>query len=137
MNEFTTYKGTVYPWHCDQMGHMNVMWYVGKFDEAIWHFFNDIGLKASVMRGENMGIVAAEQKLKYFKECLAGDIVSVKSSIISVSDKTMTIKHDMYLTETDEIAASSEIICIYFDKKLRRAKNLPEDVRQTLKDLLS
>ena len=31
-----TYRGTVYPWQCDHMGHMNVMWYVGKFDEASW-----------------------------------------------------------------------------------------------------
>ena len=29
-----TYKGVVYPWECDQMGHMNVMWYTGKFDQA-------------------------------------------------------------------------------------------------------
>jgi len=29
-----TYRGLVYPWHCDHMGHMNVMWYTGKFDEA-------------------------------------------------------------------------------------------------------
>ena len=34
-----TYRGTIYPWHCDHMGHMNVMWYVGKFDEATWQFF--------------------------------------------------------------------------------------------------
>jgi acyl-CoA thioester hydrolase len=27
-----TTRGTVYPWRCDHMGHMNVMWYVGKFD---------------------------------------------------------------------------------------------------------
>jgi acyl-CoA thioesterase FadM len=33
-----TYRGVVYPWHCDHMGHMNVMWYVGKFDEATWPF---------------------------------------------------------------------------------------------------
>ena len=28
-----TYRGVVYPWQCDHMGHMNVMWYAGKFDE--------------------------------------------------------------------------------------------------------
>ena len=27
-----TYRGGVYPWHCDHVSHMNVMWYVGKFD---------------------------------------------------------------------------------------------------------
>jgi len=30
MTEFhVTYRGTVYPWHCDHIGHMNVMWYSG------------------------------------------------------------------------------------------------------------
>ena len=32
MSAILSYKGTVYPWHCDHMGHMNVMWYAGKFD---------------------------------------------------------------------------------------------------------
>ena len=39
-----TYRGVVYPWHCDHMGHMNVMWYVGKFDEATWNLFASIGI---------------------------------------------------------------------------------------------
>ena len=39
-----TYRGTVYPWQCDHMGHMNVMWYVGKFDEATWQFMASLGL---------------------------------------------------------------------------------------------
>src|SRR5215470_11750022 len=29
-----TARSVVYPWQCDHMGHMNVMWYTGKFDEA-------------------------------------------------------------------------------------------------------
>jgi acyl-CoA thioester hydrolase len=41
MSEFTiTYRGTVYPWQCDHMGHMNVMWYVAKFDEASWQLLS-------------------------------------------------------------------------------------------------
>ena len=45
-----TYRGTVYPWHCDHMGHMNVMWYVGKFDEATWHLFSSIGFTPEHLR---------------------------------------------------------------------------------------
>lgn len=30
-----TYRGAVYPWHCDHMGHMNVMWYVGKLTAEV------------------------------------------------------------------------------------------------------
>lgn len=45
-----TYRGTVYPWHCDHVGHMNVMWYVGKFDEATWQLFNAVGLTPHFLR---------------------------------------------------------------------------------------
>ena len=45
-----TYRGAVYPWHCDQMGHMNVMWYVGKFDEATWNLFAAMGVTCEVRR---------------------------------------------------------------------------------------
>jgi hypothetical protein len=38
-----TYRGTVYPWQCDHLGHMNVMWYVGKFDEASWQLLATLG----------------------------------------------------------------------------------------------
>lgn len=34
METDATYRGTVYPWQCDHVGHMNIMWYVGKFDAA-------------------------------------------------------------------------------------------------------
>ena len=33
-------RGVVYPWQCDHMGHMIVMWYTGKFDEPTWHLLS-------------------------------------------------------------------------------------------------
>ena len=45
-----TYRGAVYPWHCDHVGHMNVMWYVGKFDEATWNLFLQVGITPAYLR---------------------------------------------------------------------------------------
>jgi len=42
--------GGVYPWCCDHMGHMNVMWYAEKFDEATWHLLSQIGIMPSYPR---------------------------------------------------------------------------------------
>ena len=56
MNSSSTYRGTVYPWHCDHNGHMNIMWYVGKFDEANWNLFALIGLTPSYLRESGRGI---------------------------------------------------------------------------------
>jgi acyl-CoA thioester hydrolase len=49
-----TYRGMVYPWHCDHMGHMNVMWNVGKFDEATWNLFAAMGVTAAFLRERNV-----------------------------------------------------------------------------------
>ena len=68
-----TYRGTVYPWHCDQMGHMNVMWYVGKFDEATWQLFAAAGITPSYLRAQRRGMVAVDQRLSYRGELYAGD----------------------------------------------------------------
>lgn len=58
-----TYRGTVYPWHCDHIGHMNVMWYVGKFDEANWNMFARIGLTPTYLRESGCGMAAVQQTI--------------------------------------------------------------------------
>jgi hypothetical protein len=67
-----TYRGTVYPWQCDHMGHMNVMWYVGKFDEASWQLISKLGLTRSRFSKEGIGMVAVEQRIDYKRELRAG-----------------------------------------------------------------
>ena len=72
-----TFRAVVYPWHCDHIGHMNVMWYVGKFDEATWCFMTDLGLTPSLLRAEGRGMAAVKQEISYARELLAGDVVTV------------------------------------------------------------
>src|SRR5512147_885427 len=80
------YRGTVYPWQCDHMGHMNSMWYVGKFDEASWQFLASLGLTKALFREQGAGMVAVEQIVEYKRELYAGDIVSISSAIVEVTD---------------------------------------------------
>ena len=72
-----TYRGTVYPWHCDHMGHMNVMWYVGKFDEATWQFFHAVGLSPSLLRERWRGMAAVEQRISYARERVGCGVASL------------------------------------------------------------
>ncbi|MCL1597589.1 MAG: acyl-CoA thioesterase, partial [Actinomycetia bacterium] len=72
MPDEVTYRGVVYPWHCDHMGHMNVMWYVGKFDEATWVFFSGNGLTPAYLRESGRGMAAVDQHIRYAQELVAG-----------------------------------------------------------------
>lgn len=133
---YKTYQGVVYPWHCDHMGHMNVMHYVGKFDEATWSLFSDIGLTGRRMRDEKKGMVAVEQNIQYKGELMAGDVVAVRSEIIKLTDKSVTFRHQMRNVETDAVAAITTLTGLYFDRVARKAINLPDDIKAKLQDML-
>lgn len=64
-----TYRGCVYPWHCDHVGHINVMHYVGKFDEATWNFFSLLGVTPTYLRDNDVGMAAVQQNLTYGVNC--------------------------------------------------------------------
>src|SRR3954463_16631179 len=92
MTEFViTHRGTVYPHQCDHMGHMNVMWYVGKFDEATWQLLAAYGLTPSRMRREGIVMAAVEQHVIYKRELRAGDVITVRSDVLEVRDKSVRV----------------------------------------------
>lgn len=123
-----TYRGVVYPWHCDHVGHMNVMWYVGKFDEATWQLFATFGLTPSFLQAQGRGMAAVQQNIAYKKELHAGDVVSVRSRILEIREKSIRFLHEMHNDETGEIAATAEMTGVYLDTVRRRSTPFPEEI---------
>lgn len=123
-----TYRGAVYPWHCDHMGHMNVMWYVGKFDEATWNLFGALGLSPAFLRANDRGMAAVEQNIAYKKELMAGDVVTIYSAVLELKDRVIRFSHEMRKTDTDEVAATTILTAVHLDTKVRRATPFPPDI---------
>ena len=130
MTSKATYRGTVYPWQCDHVGHMNIMWYVGKFDEANWNFFARLGLTPTYLRQSGRGMAAVQQNIAYKHELLAGDIVEIRSSLVEIRDKSIRFLHEMHNAETGEIAATCEITGVHMDCVLRKSTAFSPDVRE-------
>ena len=129
MKAEATYRGTVYPWHCDHIGHMNVMWYVSKFDEANWNLFARIGLTPTYLRQSGFGMAGVEQNISYKRELLAGDLVEVRSTVLDVRDRSIRFLHEMRNVETGEIAATCEITAVHLDRQARKSAAFPETIR--------
>jgi len=136
MTTIPTYRGLVYPWHCDHVGHMNVMWYVGKFDEASWNLFAHIGLTPSYLRDSRRGMAAVQQNIAYRQELLAGDIVEVKSHVLEIRDKTLRFVHEMRNAETDAVAARCELTAVHIDRQIRKSCAFVEATRVAAKSLV-
>ena len=131
-----TYRGAIYPWHCDQMGHMNVMWYVGKFDEATWNLFAAMGITAAFLRENGRGMAAVQQNITYKRELVAGDTVSVHSAFLEVREKLARFVHEMRHGETGELAALCVLTGVHIDARARKACPFPQDILARGKSLV-
>src|SRR5262245_50384586 len=136
MNEMElTYRGTVYPWHCDHMGHMNVMWYTGKFDEASWALLSKVGITRSYLEKRGHGMAALQQNVTYKRELRAGDIVSIRSGILDVQEKVVRVFHEMRNDETSEVSAFASILGVYMDTRARSSLRIPDEVVDWMKSM--
>ena len=121
METDATYRGTVYPWQCDHVGHMNIMWYVGKFDEANWNLFARLGLTPSYLRESGRGMAAVQQNIAYKRELLAGDIVEITSRLLEIRDKSVRFLHEM---DADEFAGRGDL-----DRQARKSAPFAPAIR--------
>jgi len=131
-----TYRGAVYPWHCDHVGHMNVMWYVGKFDEATWQFFNALGLTPRYLRSAKRGMAAVDQHISYIRELHAGDVVSVRTSLIGFKEKSVQFVHEMSDDERGEVVARTTLKAVHIDAERRRSCAFAEEIAAKMASLL-
>jgi acyl-CoA thioester hydrolase len=131
-----TFRGTVYPWQCDHVGHMNVMWYVGRFDEGTWNLMAALGVTPAYLREAGRGMAALSQKIAYKRELHAGDVIVVRSTMLEVRDKTVRFVHEMRNAVTDEVAAVCELVGVHMDTAARKSCPFPADLRHRAEALI-
>ena len=100
---------------------MNVMWYVGKFDEATWQFFNTLGLTPSYFRTAGRGMAAVDQHISYQRELHAGDVVTVKTTLLEIKERSILFAHEMGNDESMEVAARTTLKAVHLDTGLRKS----------------
>jgi acyl-CoA thioester hydrolase len=137
MPPLVTYRGAVYPSQCDHMGHMNVAFYVAKFDEATWQLFASIGLTRTRLRSDGRGMAGVEQHIEYKRELFAGDVVTVTSTLLEVRDKVIRFAHEMTNDATGEVAAKTILVAVHLDTEKRKACGIPDDVRDRARAMIA
>jgi acyl-CoA thioester hydrolase len=100
---------------------MNVMWYVGKFDEATWHLFHLIGLSAPYLRGAQRGMAAVDQHISYLQELHAGAVVSVRTRVLEVKERSLRFEHEMFDDSTQALSARTTLKAVHLDTALRKS----------------
>jgi acyl-CoA thioester hydrolase len=128
LKPIVAYRGVVYPWQCDQMGHMNVMWYVAKFDEATWYLGAAMGMTPTHMAETHTGMAGVQQNITYKRELFPGSIVEILSRVVSIGDRKIVVVHELHDADRHEVCAICELTAVHIDRTTRRATPFPADV---------
>lgn len=131
-----THRSTVQAWECDHMGHMNVRFYMHKFDDAAWTFLSMMGLSTAYMQSAKVGPAAVDHHVQYKKERLAGDSVVIHSNIVKVEGKKFELHHVMSDALTGDEVANCTVIGVFLDREKRKAIPCPEDIKAKVEALL-
>lgn len=133
MKPTLTYKGAVMTWECDSNGHMNVMYYINKYENAGRNFDLDLGLTDLLHdKKDTVGMVVVEQKIQYLKEAFEDDILYVMSELLAVGNKSITMEHKMYNGRTNEHIGTMNLVCVLFDKENRVGLIVPSHIKDQL-----
>jgi acyl-CoA thioester hydrolase len=119
------------------MGHFNVMFYVGKFDEATWHLMAAIGITPSYMRDEKRGMAGVQQNVTYKRELFAGAIVEIRSHILSIGERKIVWVHEMRDAENGDVCAICELTAVHIDRDKRRATPFPPEIRSRIETVMA
>ena len=131
-NVFEIYRGVVFPWMCDHIGHMNVRWYAHHFDDGGFHLWSMAGLSQREMRERGTQVVVAQTTIKYIRELKAGDLIVIRAGFVKVGQKSVVHVAKMYNADTNAYSAWEETVEVFFDPEQRKAAPMPDDFRERL-----
>lgn len=127
-----TYRGVVYPWQCDSMGHFTTRFYMAVFDEAAWHFLWEAGFDPVVMETEKIGWADVHHEIEYLKEIREGELFYIESRPLRIGNKSIVCCLEMKTINNDETCARLTATSVQFDLQARRAIPVLPAVRERL-----
>ncbi|HYD75075.1 thioesterase family protein [Ramlibacter sp.] len=132
-----TARATIHAWQCDHMGHANLRAYGEIFEQALWHVFTAIGLTPTALRTGPVHMAGVQQNISYKKELYPGDCVAVRSTLIDIQAKRLTMRHELVNVETQEVCATCELTAVCIARDTRRPVEFPPHVAAAGRQLLA
>lgn len=125
-----TYRGVIYPWLCDSMGHFTTRHYMAMFDDAAWHLLHEIGFDPDLITERKIGWADVSHHIEYLKELHQGELILIEGKPLRVGNKSIECQLEMKSVNSDEICARLTAVSVQFDLEKRCAIPVLDEVRE-------
>jgi acyl-CoA thioester hydrolase len=85
------YRGSINTWECDEMGHMNVRFYVAKMMEGLAEFAHVAGLANAFRPSARSTLVPRDQHIRFIKEAHAGKPFAMTACVLEVKESSLLL----------------------------------------------
>lgn len=106
-NMIEVYRSGVNIWDCDQMGHMNVRFYVARFVDGLFGFAQVAGFGPRYMRERELTLMVRDQHIRFHREMRPGTPYYIQAGIVSADLSNMKVFEEIINVVTGEVAATS------------------------------
>lgn len=115
------YRGMVNTWECDEMGHMNVRFYVAKQMEGLAIMVPHLGLSRCFRPRATTTIIPADQHIRFMKEVHPGRPLVMEGGVLKVEDNRVLIYQELKHAISGETAASFRTWMVHIEAKTGKA----------------
>jgi len=128
-----TWAGECSAWECDELGHLNMRHYVGKFSQARHFLFVKLGLVNAFKASALSTVRVKDLHIKYQDEARPGQPLKIMSAVLSVAEQTIRLCHIMYHAD-GRIAATQVETVEHIYLRNNKAFNWPKRLLQNAQD---
>lgn len=91
-----TWRGSVRPWHIDEMGHMNVRFYLAHAAEAVVGLAGALGMPRAFTAGAAATLQLRENHVRFLHEARVGAGLYIRSAVLEMGETDARILHVMF-----------------------------------------
>ena len=107
------WRGGVNTWECDEMGHMNVRFYVAKAVEGLATLAALIGMPDAFCADATSTLLVREQHIRFLKEAHAGAALHMVGGVVEMGESEARLVQLLVHSNSGDIAASFQTVVVH------------------------
>ncbi len=101
-----TFRAVVNTWECDEMGHMNVRFYVMHAMDGVGSLALALGLSPRFLRDSMLKLVPREQHLRFHRELHPGHAIVMRGGVVRADAHELEVYQELRRAEGGTLCAS-------------------------------
>ncbi len=126
-------RGSVNTWECDQMGHMNVRFYVSRAMEGLAGVAAALGLPGAFRAQAEATLMVRDHHIRFLREARAGAPLVMRAGVVSMDECEVRLLQLLIHADSGELAASFQTVAAHVTAREERPFPWPERTRELAK----